>query len=247
VEAAQTFAQGDLLDLNSSGQIELATASSGALIGVAAAASAAQADGTQVPVYADPDQLFEGQCSGTFAITLIGNAVDIEGTTGIMEINENAITKGVVQIIDYPRNGPDGNPQTVGANSRVFFKIAKHRLSPLVNIANTEEAVVLGKRLRLNAGANVETLGGNKTLTVLDAKYQKLDPDGSNRDVNLPAEASSIGLEFWIANAANGAKNLVVKNDGADTILTLNQDEAAVFICDGTDWVGMNVLSAALT
>jgi len=99
----------------------------------------------------------------------------------------------------------------------------------------------------LLAGANVETLAANKTLTTADANFQKLDPGGSARDVTLPAEASSTGSVFYIMNAADAAENLVVKDDGASTIVTINQNEAAIVICDGTSWVHMGVLTIALT
>jgi hypothetical protein len=334
VAAAQTWSAGDLLTMNSSGQIELATASSGALCGLAVNSIAAPAQGTRVLVYDDPNQLFYGQCSGTFAITMLGSDFDIEGTTGAQEINENATLKRVVQIVNYPLEA-EGEANAVGANTKVYFKIAKHQFDPMINISsdlsdfgadglksdkvaestsgagvtvdlltlvkdgdittggavhcdsdteglklgddagvtmiagaadvtidntratgkiiaklgtdtnatqfdvqndsgsailsvfgdsavvvsvadneavaleitqgansylaidttNSKEAVVFGKRTRENAGANVETLAGAKTLVVTDAKFQKLDPDGSNRDVTLPAEADSLGLE----------------------------------------------------
>ena len=99
----------------------------------------------------------------------------------------------------------------------------------------------------LRADVNVETLADNKTLTVEDAQLQKLDPDGSARDISLPAEASSTGVAFRIVNAADGAENLVVKDDGASTIATLNQNEAAWFGCDGTSWVHLGIETIALT
>lgn len=94
---------------------------------------------------------------------------------------------------------------------------------------------------------NAETLAGNKTLTEDDAEYQRLDPGGASRDVTLPAEASSKGKRFHILNAADAVENLVVKDDGAATIVTLNQNEAAVVVCDGAAWRHMGVQSIALT
>lgn len=74
----------------------------------------------------------------------------------------------------------------------------------------------------LNLDQNVETLSNNKTLVITDYPIQKLDPDGSDRDVVMPAEASSTDLIFWIYNAANGAgEDLTVKDDAAATIVTL--------------------------
>ena len=94
---------------------------------------------------------------------------------------------------------------------------------------------------------NQETLAGNKTLTVKDACYQLLDPGGSNRDVVLPEEGNNKGAWFWIQNRADAAENLVVKDDGAATVGTLNQNEAALFLCNGTAWVNTGILTADLS
>lgn len=96
-------------------------------------------------------------------------------------------------------------------------------------------------------GANVETLTGNKTLAVSDKICQKLDPGGSARDVTLPAEAAGESLGYIITNAADGAENLVVKNDGGSTIVTISQNESAMVVCDGTTWVHMGIQTIALS
>lgn len=95
----------------------------------------------------------------------------------------------------------------------------------------------LGVPARL--ASNTETLSGAKTLTISDAPLQFLDPDGSNRDVNLPAEAVSDGLQFRIVNTAGGAEDLVVKDDGGSTILTITQNESGIVWCNGTTWGGL--------
>jgi hypothetical protein len=91
------------------------------------------------------------------------------------------------------------------------------------------------------------TLAGTLTLTVNSAKFQRLDPDGVNRNVDLPAEALSEGLSFRILNTAGGAENLVVRDDAAATIVTLNQNKACWVACDGTTWYHMGVETIALT
>ena len=83
---------------------------------------------------------------------------------------------------------------------------------------------------------NTETLAGTKTLTITDKRVQFLDPDGSHRNVDLPAEASSAGLMFIICNTAGGAENLVIRNDAASTVATISQNEMGMAICDGTTW-----------
>jgi hypothetical protein len=118
VAASQTIAAGDALAV-SSGQIIIATATSGAILGVAteAVTVASGATGTIHYVPALSHYVFEGQCSGTFAQSIMYSTVDIEGTTGIMEVNENATTEQVLTIIDLLRTPLN----TIGANSRVEF------------------------------------------------------------------------------------------------------------------------------
>jgi hypothetical protein len=96
-------------------------------------------------------------------------------------------------------------------------------------------------------GVNVATLTGNVTLLgPSSAKFQKLNPGGSNRDVILPAEEISEGLSYRITNAAAGANNLIIKDDAAATIVTLNQNEATWVVCSGSAWVHMGVETIAL-
>ena len=105
----------------------------------------------------------------------------------------------------------------------------------------------LFKRLALlaNGTINVETLSGNKTLTLKDAQIQKLDPAAASRDVTLPAEEESEGAMFLIINAADAAESVVVKNDAAATIATLTADgtasERVLVVCDGSDWISLGV------
>ena len=94
---------------------------------------------------------------------------------------------------------------------------------------------------------NTEVLAANKTLALTDVTYQRLDPGGSARDVTLTAEASSVGRVFHILNTADAAENLVVKDDGAATIVTISQNEAAVLVCDGTAWTHMGIQTIALS
>lgn len=88
---------------------------------------------------------------------------------------------------------------------------------------------------------NVETLSGNKTLAITDFVIQKLDPNGSDRDVTLPAEASSTDLIFVVYNTANGAgEDLTVKDDSPATIVSLGPGMGMMFSCDGTSWVALD-------
>jgi hypothetical protein len=86
---------------------------------------------------------------------------------------------------------------------------------------------------------NTETLGAAMTLLVADAEYQFIDPGGAHRDVTLPAEADATGYRYYIFNTANAAENLVVKDDGGSTILTIAQNESGIVVCNGTVWKGL--------
>ncbi len=86
---------------------------------------------------------------------------------------------------------------------------------------------------------NTETLAADKTMATTDAELQFLDPGGSARNVDLPAEASSDGLVFHIFNTADAAEALTVRDDaGATTIIVLDQDQHGVVACNGTLWQG---------
>ena len=86
---------------------------------------------------------------------------------------------------------------------------------------------------------NTEALGANLTILVADAEYQFIDPGGAHRDVTLPAEADSTGYRYFIFNTADNAENLVVKDDGGSTIITIAQNESGIVVCNGTVWKGL--------
>jgi hypothetical protein len=100
----------------------------------------------------------------------------------------------------------------------------------------------------------VETLAGDRVIVDSDAMILKMDPDGSARDVTLPAEStvSPSGRMFWILNAADAAENLVIKDDGGATIATANQNESALVYNAGQSagvesaWVLVAVVAIAL-
>ena len=114
---------GDAVYLLTTGLLALGTATAAAILGVCqsivTAETGVQKKALVIPAY--KDIVFSGQCSGTFAQTDIGEAVDIEGTSGIMEINENATSLAVAQIVGIE----GGIDNAVGANTRVLFTWAK--------------------------------------------------------------------------------------------------------------------------
>jgi hypothetical protein len=110
----QTITKGDALEL-SSGQAIVGTSSSGTILGVAAQSQTTTTATATLLIYpATPWNVFEAQTSGTYAASIRHSAVDIEGATGVMEVNENGTTEKVFQVIGE-------NPNTeIGANSRVW-------------------------------------------------------------------------------------------------------------------------------
>lgn len=101
----------------------------------------------------------------------------------------------------------------------------------------------LTHQMVLKGGApGPQTLTGAVTLSNKSSQLLKLDPGGAHRDVTLPDYED--GLVFYIANAADAAENLVVKDAGG-TVATLNQNEAAWFWSDGADWYHGGILTIA--
>lgn len=84
--------------------------------------------------------------------------------------------------------------------------------------------------------AHTRTLSGTLTLTDADLPIQFLECNGAVRQVNLPAEAST-NHPFWIRNNTSGtAYNITVKNDGGDTIATIEKGQTKLFLSNGVEW-----------
>lgn len=110
------------------------------------------------------------------------------------------------------------------------------------------KAINEGKRLALpGLFAATETLAAARPLTSADGNFLKFDPGGASRDVTLVAEEGASGAFYWIANAADAAENLVLKNDAGSTIVTINQNESAVVWCSGSAWTLFAVVAIALS
>lgn len=61
--------------------------------------------------------VFSGQCSGTPTRTMAGLSVDMEGGTGAMEINENAVNLQILNLL--------GNKTSYGLNAELYFTFNK--------------------------------------------------------------------------------------------------------------------------
>lgn len=87
----------------------------------------------------------------------------------------------------------------------------------------------------------VETLAGNRTLTAAEIdRYQffAFDPAGA-RDLSLPAVEACKGAVIFVANKADAAEVITIKNAGGTMICTPTQNEAAMLWCDGSAWYGL--------
>jgi hypothetical protein len=77
------------------------------------------------------------------------------------------------------------------------------------------------------------TLTGNVTITRFDGKFHVMDPGGAHRDVTLYAGGpEDVGRSEYFYNAADAAENLVIKDSGASTLITLGQSQWAQVICN---------------
>ena len=114
---SQTIAKGDAL-VFSGGQLSIALSNSGAIHGVAAEAKVTTGAATDTIQYipATLDNFFSAQCSGSYSSASHDFVpCDIEGATGIMEVNENATTEGVFCITGMVNDGKNAE----GTNARV--------------------------------------------------------------------------------------------------------------------------------
>jgi hypothetical protein len=118
LKASETIAEGDLIARDASGRVRIWTTADSEVLGVAQSpCTSATADDEILYIAAQPGIYFHAQCSGTYAITLRDTAVDVEGTTGIMEVNENATANAVFTI----RGEVDIDGQSaIGDHTRVF-------------------------------------------------------------------------------------------------------------------------------
>ncbi len=92
-----------------------------------------------------------------------------------------------------------------------------------------------------------ETLTGTRTLTQDEVDNHSIfhfDPGGAARNVDLPAEADNKGQILFIANKADAAEVITVRDDGGGTICTPAQNECAIVWCDGVTWDGGTLTSS---
>lgn len=101
VATGQTIAVGDPVELNSSGLIIVATATSAALAGVAAEACTSAAAGTKIGIYDDPKQIYRAKCdtAGEALQAVKGDTFDLVGSTGAFLVNLGASDIDVLRVV----------------------------------------------------------------------------------------------------------------------------------------------------
>lgn len=118
-----TVTAGDAL-VFSAGACTIALSNSGLIHGVAAESGVSSDVIMFYP--AIPQNVFEAQCSGTYsAASHLGAAVDLEGTTGIQEVNEDSANEDVCKIMELKPGSEEG------ANSRVYVTFPRSSYTEL--------------------------------------------------------------------------------------------------------------------
>lgn len=186
VTAGQSFLRGDPLVLTAAGTVSLATGANRRIHAVSAE-DCVSAVPASVKVYLARDWVFEVQCSGTYAAaTYDGTLVDMEGSTGVFECNENASVVGTLLVL-----GMVSRPDCVaGAHSKVLVIFA----APQGDQDDDEFAVAA-----VGAGANA-TFGlavpAPRAGTVRTATL-----------ISTLATSGSGGSDKWVVTLTDGAGN----------------------------------------
>jgi hypothetical protein len=102
----------------------------------------------------------------------------------------------------------------------------------------------------IRKGVLTTTASGDIVLTAASAPIQRIDCNGSHRNVDLPGLTGTTenGMPFEFQNISGTAVNIVVRKAGAGaTVVTVNQTEKASVVVDAGDWVHTGVIGSALT
>ncbi len=87
----------------------------------------------------------------------------------------------------------------------------------------------------IKGGVHVETKAAAWTLDRDAGFLQFYTLTGSTRIMTLPtAEA---GLMFFVFNTSASALDITVNNPAASTVGTISQNEGALIVSDGTNWI----------
>ncbi len=89
----------------------------------------------------------------------------------------------------------------------------------------------------LNATVTMTLVPGTPTGTLLTGNILYVDAtSGATEDLLLPPEADCTGLFLVIENT--GGESIIIQNDAAGAVVTLETANVAYVVCDGTTWTG---------
>lgn len=155
-------------------------------------------------------------------------------SNGTVTLNINSLGAKTIYKIDNSGNVRNIDGNELGINKEYFLRYDTGG-GYWVIISAIQNIGVMRK--------NTESLSTTKTLTDYDAPVQYLDPNGSDRDIILPAEGSYNTI-FIIYNSADADEDLNVKLDDTTTLVkTLLQGQIGYFVSDGTTWKYLNYVS----
>lgn len=97
---------------------------------------------------------------------------------------------------------------------------------------NTGARVTITGALALREGFASRSLTGDVVLTVFDSQFQRIDPNGAARNVDLPGAAGEHlqdGEFFAFVNIGTTSENLIVRQTGAGaTVVTVTPGDLAI-------------------
>lgn len=121
-------------------------------------------------------------------------------------------------------------------------------------LASAAHTIVRGALWAALGGYHEDTLTGGVTLGSTYPTLTGFDPGGAGRTIVLDGSTAAVGdgaisgMIRVILNRADAAENLTVNDALANTIATLNQNDAGIFYHDpDTGWTLVAVLTIALT
>ena len=134
---------------------------------------------------------------------------------------------------------PAASSGVAGSNGQVQFNDNGQPGGDSTFTFNKSTDVLTVAQATMTIGANVAfavtTMSGTITLTSASPRYQVLDPDGSARNLYFPAHVA--GQAWHVTNRGNGAEVITCRTSAAGTIGTINNDESATLLDDGTRWI----------
>lgn len=100
-----------------------------------------------------------------------------------------------------------------------------------------DRLVLWGRFVPQAATAKIIILDADLVLDDTMPVILAIDPGGADRTITAPPASLNNHL-FILINKADAAEGLNVEDVDANSLLHIDQNQAGIFICDGTDWKG---------